>query len=99
MVDVLLYDPTADAPTQARPPNPKLPDLRGKVIGFQIGWSRFEMFMDRIEQLLREKSEVKDVIRVPARSAAAHGGRQGEEARNWETFKSRVDCAVLGLGA
>ncbi len=97
MPKIVLYDPTEKEPTQAIKVNPKLQDLRGKVVGFQIGWSSFEKFTDKVEELLREKYEVKDIVRVPARSGSGQSGRVGEEKRKWESFKADVDCAVLGL--
>jgi ABC-type amino acid transport substrate-binding protein len=97
MGTITLFDPTAPNPAQMSELNRNVEDLRGKTIGFQIGWSSFEVFMDRIEELLRERYEIANIIRVPSRSGSAQSGRVGEEARNWEHFLANVDTTILGL--
>lgn len=103
MGTVLVCDPTAKEAKRAKAPNPKVADLRGKVIGLRDGGnggsvgtlSRFPVFMDRIEELLRERYEV-EIVRVLG--SGAQTGATPERTRAWEDFKARVDVAVLGLG-
>ena len=99
----LVCDPTAGEGKRAKAVNPKVADLRGRVIGLRDGASsdaqsattQFPLFMDRIEELLRERYEVQ-IARLPG--SGAQTGATPEKTRAWEDFKARVDVAVLGLG-
>ncbi len=60
-----LVHPGNESKPQAAPPPARLQSLKGKKIGLlDISKPGGSFFLDRLEQLLREKYEAADVIRL-----------------------------------
>src|SRR2546428_1279583 len=89
--------PVAVGPTEANPHPPRLPTLRGKVLGIRVAraWRSFHVYADELGRLARERLGVAEgVVFDPETrigTPEAESGKGGEFAR-------RVDAAVVGPG-
>jgi hypothetical protein len=94
---VRILDPTVAGPRTVVPAVPRLPSLRGKLLGIRVdrAWQSFNRFAGHVADLARARLGVRDVyvfdpgIRV---------GTTEEERRKVEGFVRAVDAAVVGLG-
>src|SRR5436309_3251339 len=61
-IDIL--SPVALGPSEAKPLAPRLPTLRGKVLGIRIdrAWRSFHVYADELGRLARERLGVADVV-------------------------------------
>lgn len=88
---------------------PVLKDVRGKAAGFRIQWSSFGIFMERFEELLRERYKPSTVHVMDQRwestgiSAAKHlrESRANRDVwqKEYDDFAKQSDWAVVGLAA
>ena len=74
---------------------PRLTDLRGKTVGLlDIGFPNGNLFLDRLEELLKERYGVAEVIRR-AKPSPARPAKQ--EVR--EELVSRCDAVIEALSS
>jgi hypothetical protein len=61
-IDIL--SPVALGPSEAKPLAPRLPTLRGKVLGIRVdrAWRSFHVYADELGRLARERLGVADVV-------------------------------------
>jgi hypothetical protein len=90
-----MLDPMGFAEQAAKPLAPRLANLEGKTIGLlDIGFPNGNLFLDRVEELLKERYGVAEVIRrakpSPARPAK-------KEVR--EDIVSRCDAVIEALSS
>ena len=91
-----VMDPTEEGPKGARALAPRLEDLTGKTVGFRMQWTRFDVFMDRFEELFRERFEPRDVRRLTGMHSSYFSGERAKES---DSFTSQIDWAIVGLAA
>ena len=94
-IDIL--SPTASGPTQAEPLTPRLPSLRGKVLGIRVdrAWTSFQRFADELASLARQRLGVRDVVLFDPDTRV---GTPEAESGKVAEFARGVDAAVVGLG-
>ena len=64
-MSVTLVHPGNDSKPQAAPPPPRLASLKGKKVGLlDISKPGGSFFLDRLEELLRTRYEVAEVVRA-----------------------------------
>lgn len=91
-----LLDPTMPGPTAARDLAPRVETVNGKTVGLRVRWTRYEVFMDRFEELLQERYEPEAIVRLGQELTAYKAGKASPRA---DEFFERADWAVLGLAA
>jgi hypothetical protein len=63
MTNTILLDPMAPSNTSDKFLAPRLDDLNGKVMGvLNIGKNGSDIFLERVEELMREQFELADII-------------------------------------
>jgi hypothetical protein len=98
MGQLVLLDPTGVVTSAGRSLAPRPASLAGKVVGLRTdpAWHSFGVFADRIEQLLRARCGVRDVVRfAPGRRVGAEGVATAAALKD---FVAHVEVAVVGLG-
>ncbi len=93
---VEILDPTEEGPKGARVLAPRINDPNGKTVGFRMQWPRFDVFMDRFEELFRERFAPQDVLRLTAKHSSFFSAERAKES---DVFTSQVDWAIVGLAA
>jgi hypothetical protein len=83
---------------------PPLRTLKGRVLGFRVEWSNFEVFVDHIEQDLRRSGEIAAFKRWDLIMDKRVLGRANDEDKirrqqEFEEFAAGLDAAVVGLAA
>lgn len=96
MALIEVLDPTEEGPKEARTLAPRLEDLNGRTAGFRMQWTRFDVFMDRFEELFRERFAPREVLRLTGMHSSYFAG---EKAKESDAFSSQVDWAIVGLAA
>src|SRR5206468_6549622 len=94
-IDIL--SPVALGPAQAKPLAPRLPTLRGKVLGIRVdrAWRSFHVYADELGRLARERLGVAEVVVFDPETRI---GTPEAESDKVVEFARRVDAAVVGLG-
>ena len=97
MSDLTILSPTALGPTEARPLAPRLPSLRGKVLGIRIdhAWRSWWQAADEIARLARTELGVRDVLVFDPESRI---GSPEAESGKVVDFAHQIDAAIVGLG-
>lgn len=92
-----ILDPTVPGPLAAVPAVPRLPSLRGKLLGIRVdrAWPSFHRFAAHVADLARSRLRVRDVCTF---DPGIRVGTTEEERRKVEGFVRAVDAAVVGLG-
>lgn len=108
-----VLDPTMEGPKVRRALAPLLDDVDGKNAGFRIFWSRFDIFMERFEELLREHYKVGELVKYYGHMGDLAGGRtdgvsepmvgkhldETERQALIKEFYDKSQWAILGLAA
>ncbi|MBI4307782.1 MAG: hypothetical protein HY684_03140 [Chloroflexi bacterium] len=100
MIDIL--DPVAEPPKRSNKLAPLLEDVRGKAVGFRIQWSNFDVFCQRVEELLREQHQPSRVNRLDLLMESGVRGRAAGTAakpQELDEFAKKSDWAIVGLAA
>jgi len=97
MATIQILTPVALGPTEAKPLAPRLPTLRGKVLGIRVdkAWRSFHQYADELARLARERLGVADVVVFDPETRI---GTPEAESGKVAEFARRVDAAVVGLG-
>lgn len=96
MALIEVMNPTMRPPRAAKGLAPRPETLNGKTAAFRVKWSRFEVFMDRFEELFRERFQPREIVKTNeelTRFVAKKGSGKSEE------FFSKADWAIMGLAA
>lgn len=109
----LMFSPVAPPPKAERPLASRLPTVNGKTAGYRIDWWNFEIFAERINELLQERYKPagsQTLNKVAAKYGVAEifktrdhagrigrAGRHGEVQRALDDFAKQVDYAIVGL--
>lgn len=110
---VEVLDPTMEGSKVRRTLAPLVDSVDDKIVGFRIFWSRFDLFMKRFEELLRERHRVKGMVKYYGHMGDIAGGKTDgaaepmvgkymEEAERRSLVKEFYDksqWAVVGLAA
>ena len=108
-----VLDPTMEGPKIRRKLAPLLDGVDDKSVGFRIFWSRFDVFMKRFEELLRERYKVKELVKYYGHMGDIAGGRtdgvaeimvgkhleETERQALVKEFYDKSQWAVIGLAA
>src|SRR2546427_2190631 len=94
-IDIL--SPVALGPSEATPLAPRLPTLRGRVLGIRVdrAWRSFQVYADELAALARARLSVRDVVLFDPDTRI---GTPEAESGKVAEFARRVDAAVVGLG-
>ncbi|MBI3967147.1 MAG: hypothetical protein HY329_16050 [Chloroflexi bacterium] len=106
MAQIVLLDPTADAPPSTAQLAPRIKSLFGRNVGFRVQWSNFDVFVKHVEALMRERYQIADTARwnfIREEHAVGIGYAsdelQAKRRATIERFTGQVDVAILGLAA
>lgn len=113
MAFIEVLDPTVEAPKARRKLVPLLDRVDDKNVGFRIFWSRFDVFMKRFEELLRQHHKVREIVKYYGHMSDIAGaktdgaaeimvGKHLEESERQalvKEFHDKSQWAVLGLAA
>jgi hypothetical protein len=97
MGTIQILSPVSLGPTEARPLAPRLPTLRGRVLGIRVdrAWHSFQLYADEVAGLARAELGVADVVVFDPDTRI--GTPEAESGKVVE-FARRVEAAVVGLG-
>jgi hypothetical protein len=97
METIGILSPVALGPADARALTPRLPTLRGKILGIRVdrAWRSFQEYADELARLARERLAVRDVVLFDPDTRV---GTPEAESGKVADFARRVDAAVVGLG-
>ncbi|HJQ83081.1 MAG TPA: hypothetical protein VKA21_03335 [Candidatus Binatia bacterium] len=97
MGTIALLSPVALGPSDAKPLAPRLPTLRGRVLGIRVdrAWQSFHQYADELARLARERLGVRDVVLFDPDTRI---GTPEAESGKVVDFARGVDAAVVGLG-
>lgn len=92
-----ILSPVALGPSERKPLTPRVPSLRGAVLGMRIdhAWRSWREAADELAALARTELGVRDVVVFDPESRI---GRPEEESAKVAAFARLVDAAVVGLG-
>lgn len=108
-----VLDPTMEGPKLRRKMVPLLDSVDGKNVGFRIFWSRFDIFMRRFEELLRERFRVGEIVKFYGHMGDVAGGKtdgvaeimvgrhleEKERQALVKEFYAKSRWAIIGLAA
>ena len=63
MATIEVLDPTMEGPKVRTKLTARLVSVAGQNVGFRIFWNRFDIFIRRFEELLRERFPVGEIVR------------------------------------
>ena len=92
--NLVVLDPTAPPRELRHTMAPRLPDLRGRAVGFL--WNskpNGDILFARLEELLRQKYEITGATHRRKPTASA-----GAVAQVLDDLSTSVDAAIVGLG-
>jgi len=97
MATIDILSPVSLGPTDVRPLAPRLPSLRGKVLGLRVdrAWRSFLQFADELRGLAQEHLGVAEVVVF---DPSTRLGTPEAESGKVVEFARRIDAAVVGLG-
>ena len=97
MGTIHILSPVSLGPSEAKPLTPRLPTLRGRVLGIRVdrAWRSFHQYADELARLARERFGAGDVVLFDPETRI--GTPEAESGKVVE-FARRVDAAVVGLG-
>jgi hypothetical protein len=97
MATIDILSPVALGPAEARPLRPRIPTLRGRVLGIRIdrAWRSFHVFADELATIARTRAGVRDVVLF---DPDVRLGSPDAEGAKIAAFARGVDAAVVGLG-
>ena len=70
----------------------------GKRLGFRVYWPRFALFMEKAEQVLRERYGIGSVNRIEG-LVTQNITVYGKQKEEWAAWQQSSDAAILGLAA
>ncbi|MFH1486284.1 MAG: hypothetical protein ABIH46_09455 [Chloroflexota bacterium] len=98
MPSVFVLDPTGEPTAKPTKLSPRVADLNGKSLGFRVHWSRFAAFSERLEELLKQKYQLKDTPHIEGQPGhEIH--TSGHMREEWAEFQRKSDTAIIGLAA
>ena len=97
MPTIDILSPVSLGPSDAKPLAPRLPTLRGKVLGIRVdrAWQSFHVYADELTRLARAQLGVADVVVFDPETRI---GTPEVESGKVAEFARRIDAAVVGLG-
>ncbi len=97
MAHIEILSPVALGPTEANPLSPRLPSLRGTVLGIRVddAWPSWSIAADELARLARAEFGVRHVVVFDPELRI---GRPEDESEKVAAFAHAVDAAVVGLG-
>ncbi len=97
METIAILSPVAFGPAEAAPLSPRLPTLRGKVLGIRVdhAWRSFQEYADELARLAQARLGVRDVVLFDPDTRI---GTPEVESGKVADFARGVDAAVVGLG-
>ena len=104
---IQILDPVGDVPAGGHQLAPLLDSVGGSRVGFRVQWPSFDIFMERIGELLRDLYGVKSIDMLYTGSDGTAAGkvsiRGRSDAVSWDRtydeLAGKVDWAVSGLAA
>ena len=104
---IQILDPSGEAPNVQNRLAPLVQSVKGTSVGFRVQWTSFDVFMDRIKELLEERYGVKQVNYLFTGSDGTASGKRTirgrSDAPSWtkvfDDFAGKSDWAILGLAA
>lgn len=97
MGSIQILSPVALGPSQATPLVPRVPTLRGRVLGIRVdhAWRSFQVYADELRQLAGARLGVRDVVLFDPETRV---GTPEAESGKVAEFARGIDAAVVGLG-
>jgi len=104
---VELLDPVGVSPNRRFPLVPRVESVHGTSVGFRVQWTSFDVFMKRIQELLRQRYGIEKITWMFTGSDGSSIGKRAARGRSdatvWDKEYDRVagasDWAIVGLAA
>ena len=104
---IQILDPVGNVPAGGHKLAALLPGVGGSRVGFRVQWPSFDIFMERIGELLRDLYGVKSIDMLYTGSDGTAAGkvsiRGRSDAVSWDRtydeLAGKVDWVVSGLAA
>lgn len=102
-----ILDPAGEAPHLQNRLAPLLQGVKGTSVGFRVQWPSFDVFMERVKELLAERYGIQQVNYLYTGSDGTATGKRAirgrSDAPSWgkafDEFAQKSDWAILGLAA
>jgi hypothetical protein len=104
---IQILDPVGEMPAKGNPLAPLAAGAAGSRVGFRVQWPSFDIFMERIGELLRDLYGVAGIDTMYTGSDGTAAGkvaiRGRSDAINWDRaydeLAGRIDWGISGLAA
>lgn len=98
-----ICNPVASGPKATMRLAPLPETIQGSRVGFRVQWNSFDVFMQEMETVLREKYDVPDVFWWDLGKIQDEAGVRASEPAAFgllaDKFAEESDWAILGLAA
>lgn len=104
---IRIMDPRGVVPGKSRGLAPRIAGVAGTTAGFRVQWPSFDIFMERVEEVLKARHGVGHVEYLFTGSDGTAAGKVKIRGRSdvvswnkvYDDFTGRVDWAISGLAA
>lgn len=104
---IRILSPAGEAAPGRREPAPPLARAAGSRVGLRIQWPSFDVYMDRLVELLRQRHGVAGTTTMFTGSDGTAAGkvtiRGRSDATSWakayDDFRAKTDWGIFGLAA
>ncbi len=105
--NIQILDPVGEVPERRKRLAPLLQNVANTSVGFRVQWPSFDIFMERVKELLAERYGVKQVNYLYTGSDGCATGKRAIRGRSdavtwgkvFDDFASKSDWSILGLAA
>ncbi|MEK7873197.1 MAG: hypothetical protein AAB502_04990 [Chloroflexota bacterium] len=104
---IQILDPAGEVPQETKRLAPLVQNVENTSVGFRVQWPSFDIFMERVKELLEERYGVKQVNYLYTGSDGCATGKRAIRGRSdavtwgkvFDDFSAKSDWAILGLAA
>ena len=104
---IQILDPAGEVPSAKAALAPRVQGIAGTSVGFRVQWPSFDIFMERVEELLKERHGVRNVQTMYTGSDGTAAGkvtiRGRSDAVSWnkayDDFARKIEWGIFGLAA
>ena len=105
--NIQILDPVGEVPQLRKRLAPLVQNVENTSVGFRVQWPSFDIFMERVKELLAERYGVRQVNYLYTGSDGCATGKRAIRGRSdavtwgkvFDDFASKSDWSILGLAA
>ena len=107
MSTIDILNPVGSPPNNIKPLAQPVDTVHDSSVGFRVQWPSFDIFMERVEELLFERHRVRQVHHMYTGSDGTAAGkvsiRGRSDVQSWNRYyddlASKIQWGIFGLGA